>query len=128
MSNQRTVAFFATVGNELSDREMEDNMDAITWRCTAPGAAFASITWTRQPDGSVHCRLLFQGEKPSHGYARPGSEDLCALAFENACHNLGIHAKRPLAGKDDILSVLRQLAKLRGVGPLTVHRQVTGQA
>ena len=107
-------------------------MDAITWRCTTnsstPARTFASVTWTRQPDGSVHCRLLLQGGKQSLGYARPGSEDLCALAFENACRNMGIYPKRPLTGKDDILSILRQLAKLRGVGPLTVHRQVIGQA
>ena len=103
-------------------------MDAITWRCTAPGATVACITWTRRPDGSVHCRLLFRGERPSHGYARPGSGDLCALAFGDACRNLGIRTRRPLAGRGDILSVLRQLAKLRGIGPLTVHRHVTGQA
>ena len=106
-------------------------MDAITWRCTTttttnsstPAKTFATVTWTRRPDGAVCCRLLLQGGKQSHGYSRPGSGDLCALAFENACRNLGVYVKRPLAGRDDIQEVLALLASRRGVESLTVHRQ-----
>lgn len=103
-------------------------MDAITWRCTTtnsstPAKTFATVTWTRRPDGSVRCRLLLQGGKQSHGYSRPGSEDPCALAFENACRNRGVYVTRPLAGRDDIREVINLLASQRGVGPLTVHRQ-----